>query len=359
MSHPDLDPHLGHPRKGMVLGGGLAVGLVLCSFLLVSGCGVLPPKIEIPTLMPEEEIPTAIALTAQALLDSTPYPTQPPVGSSNPNSPTPDAELNPVVSVEEVDRTPTAQLSPTPILITPSPTATYALEDLSPPALPGSLPYSEIQILNPGPLSKVTSPIYLHAYLYPGTDGRVQVALYGEDGRLLKKHRLRYDAAAGRRIYLARYLDFEIPGVAETARLEITTRDDYGRLIALASSDVILLTVGNKDINPPMDLYEKIVIEEPIPDILIQGGKIVVKGFTRFVDRDTLRVEVINYLGEVVGSKDVGISEKELDLGYHFYAGEVPYQVDSATWVRIQVSALDDDLTGTLHTSSVRVLISP
>lgn len=309
--------------------------------------------------MPAEEIPTAIALTSQALLESTPYPTRPLDGSPTANPAGADPTLDPAVSTADIAQTSTTQEPPTPILVTPSPTATYALEDLSPGTLPVSLPYGTIQILNPGPLSKVVSPIYLHAYLHPGTDDRVRVVLYGEDGRVLAQRMIRYDAPRDTKVYLKLDLRFEIPGVAETARLEITTRDEYGRLIALASTDIILLTEGDTDVNPPTDLYEKIVIEEPLPDILIQGGKIIVKGYTRCAESDRLYVEIVNYQGDVVGSKYVGISEKELDLGYRFYAGEVPYDVGTATWVRVQISALDDDLSGVIHTSSVRVLISP
>ncbi|MFO8035772.1 MAG: hypothetical protein R6U57_03990 [Anaerolineales bacterium] len=310
--------------------------------------------------MPEEEIPTAIYLTSQALLESTPYPTQPQDNSPTSNPAGPEITPDPAKSTESADQTPLTQEPPTPILVTPSLTATYALEDLSPGSLPDSLPYGTIQILNPGSLSKIISPIRLHAYLHPGTDGKVRVILYGEDGRVLVQRIIRYDAPPKTKVYLKLDLRFEIPGVAETGRLAITTRDEYGRVIALASTDVILLTKGDTDINPPTDLYEKIVIEEPLPDILIQGGKIIVKGYTRCVESDRLYVELVNYQGDVVGSEFVGISEKELGLGYHFYAGEVPYEVGSSgTWVRVQISALDDDLSGVLHTSSVRVLITP
>jgi hypothetical protein len=309
--------------------------------------------------MPEEEIPTAIYLTSQALLESTPYPTQPLDGSPSSNLAGPEATPDPVKSTRGVDQTPPTQEPPTPILVTPSPTATYGLEELSPGSLPDSLPYGTIQILNPGPLSKIISPIRLHAYLLPGTDDKVRVVLYGEDGRVLVQRIIRYDAPPETKVNIKLDLPFEIPGVAETGRLEITTRDEYGRLIALASTDVILLTKGDTDINPPTDLYEKIVVEEPLPNILIQGGRIIVKGYTRCVESDRLYVEIVNYRGDVVGSKFVGISKKELGLGYRFYAGEVPYQVGTGTWVRVQISALDDDLSGITHTSSVRVLISP
>jgi len=318
----------------------------------------LPEEIIIPTLMPEDEVPTAIALTAQALVSSRPTPTlSPPV-----HSPTPlPRDGTSTADAPSVGGGPSASdtETPTPIVSTPSPSPTYALEDLSPTSLPSSLPYGDIQILNPGPLSKVTSPLQLHAYLYPGEDERVRVALYGEDGRLLVRRVVRYRSSPADKVHVKLDLNFEIPGMAETARLEISTKDEYGRLTALSSTDVILLTEGEPDINPPLDLYEKTIIEEPIPNTLIQGGKVIVKGYTRYAERGQLLVEIVNFRGGVVGSKIIGVSENELDLGYHFFAGEVPYQVGSATWVQVQVTARDHRLSGVQHTSSVRVLISP
>lgn len=338
--------------------GGLFLVFILA--LTVSGCGLLPEEIIIPTLMPEEELPTAIARTAQALIDANPSPTT----NLDPASATPDpaGSITPTIPANSSpanDPTREPETTPTRILGTPSPSPTYALEDLSPTAMPDILPYGDIQIINPGPLSKVTSPLQFHAYLFPGEDNRVRIALYGEDGRLLVRKVIRYSSPQEEKVHLKRDLHFEISGVAETARLEVSTRDEYGRLTALTSTDVILLTEGDADINPPLNLYEKIIIEEPVPNTLVQGSSLIVKGYTRYADQGQLLVQIVNFRGGVVGSKIIGVSGQELDLGYHFFAGEVPYQVRSATWVQVQVTAQDDDLSEVLHTSSVRILLSP
>lgn len=360
MSRPDKggEEHPGGKWNQVRIVGSFFLVFILA--LTVSGCDLLPEEIIIPTLMPEEELPTAIARTAQALIDANPSPTTnmgsasatpDPAGIATPTAPTDSSPAN--------DPTPEPEMTPTRILDTPSPSPTYALEDLSPTAMPDSLPYGVIQIINPGPLSKVTSPLQFHAYLFPGEDNRVRIALYGEDGRLLVRKVIRYSSPQENKVHLKRDLHFEISGVAETARLEVSTRDEYGRLTALTSTDVILLTEGDADINPPLNLYEKIIIEEPVPNTLVQGSSLIVKGFTRYADQDQLLVQIVNFRGGVVGSKIIGVSDQELDLGYHFFAGEVPYQVRSATWVQVQVTARDDSLSEVLHTSSVRILLSP
>ncbi len=334
--------------------------LVFSLSLIVSGCDLLPEEIIIPTMIPEEEIPTAIARTAQALIDTNPRPpSDMETASATPHPAGVTSSANLVDPSPAFDPTPEPQNTPTQLVDTPSPSPTYALEDLSPTAMPDSLPYGDIQIINPGPLSKVTSPLQFHAYLFPGGDDRVRIALYGEDGRLLVRKVIRYNSPQENKVHLKRDLNFEIPGVAETARLEVSTQDEYGRLTALSSTDVILLMEGDADINPPLDLYEKLIIEEPISNTLVQGSSLIVKGYTRYADHGQLLVRIVDFRGGVVGSKIIGVSDQELDLGYHFFAGEVPYQVTSATWVRVQVTAQDDDLSGVLHTSSVRILLSP
>ena len=58
-------------------------------------------------------------------------------------------------------------------------------------------------------------------------------------------------------------IDFEITAVAETATLLISVDDTYGRLKTLASEPLILLSLGESDLNPPDDLLAPIVIQQP------------------------------------------------------------------------------------------------
>jgi hypothetical protein len=333
--------------------------LAILSVVLIlgSGCGLIPELEEVPTLIPEEHLPTAIALTAEALI--LPSPTLQPAGQGGGGSGQglPTEQIDPPSSTPAPTDRPAP--SQTPTRLPPSPTPTYVLKNPAEISLPDSIPYGEIQILNPGPLSRVVSPIRLHAYLNPGEDDRVRVSLYGEDGRLLVRHVLSYSAPPAYKVHLKVDLDFEIPGVAETGRLEISTQDEYGRTDALAATDLILLSEGQSDVNPPLDLYEGIIIQHPIPSALIQDGTIIVQGFTRYAPSDQLYVELVNFRGGVVGSKVIGVSGEELENGYRFFVGEISYQVGTPSWVRVQVTARDGDMSGVQHLSSVRVLVSP
>lgn len=330
--------------------------LLLFIVLTLTACQLLPTVEPAPTLIPEEYIPTAIALTAEALAPEN----LPPVDTVPPPSPErgggePSFTVTPSREAPTLTPPPTQTASDPP----PSPTVTYALQNSTEIELPASLPYGEIQILNPGPLSRVVSPIKLHAYLHPGDDDRVRIALYGEDGRLLVRHVLRYSAPPTYKVHLKQDLEFEIPGVAEEGRIEITTQDEFGRVKALTSADVILLSEGAKDINPPADLYEQIILQQPVASTLIQDGVIIVQGFTRQAPQGQLYVELVNFRGGVVGSKIIGVADRELERGYRFFVGEIPYQVGTPSWIRVQVMARDNTMSEVKHLSSVRILVSP
>ncbi len=138
-------------------------------FIFLTGCnrtGEQPP-----TVMPDDYLPTAVALTAASLASPVPV------------TPTPTASLTPTI-------TPTFTLTPS-----PTPTAT------STPTQGPTAPLPSIRILSPGPLSKVISPIELKAYVQPGADNRYQIELLGEDGRLLYREVRRHQVYLTEGVY--------------------------------------------------------------------------------------------------------------------------------------------------------------
>ncbi len=333
----------------------LDLSLVLIFSLLgfgLSACGSLNSENRMPTFIPEDHLPTAVALTAEALaVSGNPVPTgesdEPPLITKTP-FPEPTLTPTPSQTLEHQDPT-----------ITPSPTMSVVLEDPRPLALPDPLPYGEIQLISPGALSRVTSPFVIHAFLNPGESRLVQISLYGKDDQLLVRHQQSYQDSSSQRVHLKMNLSFEISGTAEAARLEVSTQDSYGRTAALASTDLILLSSGETDLNPLGDLYENIIIQQPLPSNLIQGESMLVKGFTRRAPGDQVLVEIYNRGGGLVGSKILEVDSEDLGQGYRFFVGDVPITVASSNWVRVQVTARDGRLSGYQHLSSVEVLVSP
>jgi len=322
---------------------------VLIITLLAAGCGILPENN--PTFIPEEHLPTVIELTAQAMVDE----------GMIQITPAPLPTSAPVIITETP--TPTDTQTPTPEF-TSTETIDLSLVNQEPLTLPKPLPYGEIQLISPGRLSRVTSPFNIHAYLTPPRNDReeessYQVSLYGDDGRLLVRHYFVREADQSGNTHLVMEIIFEVSGTAEAARLEVSSLDGYGRISALATTDLILLSEGDPEIKSVLDLYENLIIQQPISSTLIQGDVLIIQGVTRFAPQNQLLVELMNREGGLVGSEVLLVLEENLGNGYRPFEGEIPYQVGISSWIRVQVTARDGKFSGIQHLSSVEVLVSP
>ena len=321
--------------------------LILYFAFLCAGCDSLPWK-SAPTYIPEEYIPTLIELTAQALVDE---------GLVTPPTPDPDS-ITPSPTITD---TPT--ITPTPG-DTPTPTLDLVLGTPEPLTLPDPLPQAEIQIINPGRLSRVTSPFNLHVYLaLPKNEQEenfsIMISLYGDDGQIIMRDVISRDSAETENSHLVMDVSYTIPGEAETARLEVSAVDPYNRISSLDSTEVVLLSTGNPEIKSILDLYASLIIQQPISSTLIQGDVLIVQGVTRFAPGDQLLVELVDRSGNQIGSAVLPVGDEDLGNGFRPFDGEIPYTVSSSSWVRVQVIASDGKFSGIQHLVSVEVLVSP
>jgi hypothetical protein len=67
----------------------------------------------------------------------------------------------------------------------------------------------------------------------------------------------------------------------------------------------------------------------------------------------------MNRDGGLIGSDVIPVSGDVIDKGYRLFEGEIPFQVGSSSWIRVQVTARDGKFSSIQHTSSVEVLVSP
>ena len=315
--------------------------------LLAAGCSGLPGG-SLPTLIPEDKIPTVIELTAQALIDQG-LVTPPPTSTIDPDA-----------------ATSTPAITETPVAISPSPTPTLniVLDTPQPVKVPNPIPQAEIQIISPGRLSRILSPFKLHLYLVPprndrGEDMVYQISLYNENGGLINRESITRTPEEIGNPHLILDLDFNISGQAESARLEITSVDPYDRVTAMETTDVILLTEGKEEIKTILNLDADMIVQQPVRSTLIQGDKLIVQGLTRIAPGDELHVECLNRDGGKIGSGVITVDEEDLGGGYHSFEGEIPFQVGYSSWIRVQIIAKDGKFSGTQALSSIEVLVSP
>ena len=313
------------------------VCLLICTGL--SGCAALQLE-RVPTLFPTEQLPTVIALTARAAASQTP----------------PSARL--ATETLQAMFAPSMTISPTATFtVTASPTPTSTLTPTPTPTPSLTIPEADIQITNPGPLSRVVSPFMLTTHLIPGETRRAEVALWGEDGRLIYR-RLFVFKSLNERTSIAARIPFESSAVAETGRLVIQVKDEHNRLISLASHELILMTEGEADVNVPGDLLAPIVITKPEEKVLVQGDALDISGWVRMAPGHNLLVELVAADGRVVGSR---LAEVESGpQGEHVpFVAEVPFQVNAPTWARVTISERKPGVEMPLNLASVEVLLSP
>ena len=280
-------------------------------------------------------------------------PTQEATGTPTVELPTP-TQHNPTSPPPALSATP----SPSPVPTTPTTTPTpFPITFEAPTPEPGP-PEAAIQIQSPGPLSRIVSPFNVRALVAPGSGGRIRVDLNGEDGRLLVRKVLQFSASPSRQVLLLTELDFEISAVAETGRLSISVDDAAGRTTDLASVDLILLSSGVPDQNPSGDLLAPLVIDEPAPETVIEGGQLVITGLARPASTQPLKVELIDRRNVIIGERLVAVAEGP--AGEHRpFATEVTYRVEEVTRALLVVRERGDRIPGTTQLVSVEVILAP
>ncbi|HWQ84715.1 MAG TPA: hypothetical protein VN363_09120 [Anaerolineales bacterium] len=341
--------------------GFLAASLGACDF---------PSNEDLPTLLPAEQLPTVIAATMAAYATETANELPAENTSLDPYSTIPSAELQQAGNLQptgqEAAETADAATPEATDLSSGTPSsveATIPSGQVSAGELPVGTPFPElpiagIQIFKPGDMSKVASPIEVSGYLRPGARGRVTIELFGEDGRLLVRQIRVYDVTPGARVNLAEDVPFQISAAAEVGRLVLSMADEAGRTIALNSIDLILLSMGDSDINPSVALQEFIYIREPKLKNLVQGGSVLVSGLARPFTDQPLVVHLIAEDGRVVGQRVVGVSERAAN-GYGEFAVEVAYTVDELTPVRLTVYEIGMPVSPIRYLSSLEIVLGP
>ena len=186
----------------------------------------------------------------------------------------------------------------------------------------------------------------------------MRIELLGEDGRLLMREVKSFSASQGWQVNVAKEVTFGISAVAEAGRLQISVEDENGQVMALASVDLILLSIGDPDLNPSGDLLERIVIQAPEPDVLVQGGTLRVSGLARPLTEKALMVELRAVDGRVLGSRQVEVILPDSG-GHGIYAIDVPYTVNEPTPARLFVWELGERIPGIAYLSSLELLLSP
>ena len=292
---------------------------------LVAGCTSLVPPTQspVPTPYPPEYLPTVIALTVEAANISA---TDTAVASIQLNLPTDTPEPS----------------------LTPTPRATFTAT-----TIPGHEP-AAIEIQAPGPMSKVVSPIMLRMNIVSGENERAQIDLYGEDGRLLSRT-VKKVPLSGRGVDQHIEIPFEIRAAAEVGRLTISTTDKAGRIQALNSVRLLLLSSGSNEITPPGNPSEPVGVFSPELKDEASGGVLNVRG-------DVWPFNLNPVIFELLGPDGKSLSLRILNvdtLTPQLFDTTLPYKVSEPTLARLTIRQDDDRMDGLFYVYSQEVLLIP
>jgi len=297
--------------------------ILLASLLgLLAGCAA-PASNPAPTPYPPEYLPTAIALTAD---------------SANISETGTAIALTPQPSPTD---TPEPTLSPT-----LGPTFTQTTIPWHKPAA--------IRIFSPGPMSKVVSPITLRMNIVSGESEKVQIDLYGEDGRLLSRN-LKQVRTSGDGVDQSIKIPFEIRGAAELGRITVSTKDKAGRLQALNSVRVLLLSSGDNEINPPGNPSERVGVFSPLLKESASGGVLNVRGDVWPFNLQPVILELVDTSGKSLGLRILTVEQ----INPQLFETTIPYEVTESISARLTIRQDDDRIAGLFYVYSQEVLLNP
>ncbi len=290
---------------------------------LLAGCAA-PAASPVPTPYPPDYLPTVIAMTAEA--DSI-------IASQT------ALALTPTLQPPTDTSTPTE---------TPTPRATF-----TPTTIPGHKP-AAIQIFAPGPMSKVVSPITLRMHIIAGDSGKAQIAIYGEDGRLLTRQ-VKPVPPGGKGVDQQIKVPFEIPGTAEVGRLSVSTLDKQGRVQSLNSVRLLLMSSGTSEINPPGNPSEPVGVVSPLPGESVSGGVLNVKGDIWPFNLNPVVFELVDPNGKSIVSRIVNVNT----IAPQLFQTTLPYKVFVPTLARLTIRQDDDRIDGLFYVYTQEVLLNP
>jgi len=249
-------------------------------------------------------------------------------------------------------RTPTRTKLPTKTRV-PSKTPTNTKIPSTP--VPQDAP---VRIFIPASYSKITTPMTLLAAVIPGSGGNVHMRLTGENGRIILQKDWIFPYANGRRTTIDEVFDLQISGVAESAQLSIYTLDDYGRIIALSSEDILLISIGDTDLVEANNIMDAFTIRSPNPEKNIRHGIVEVRGITRSRQASTVYMELVDQTGVIVGSY-VHPEVIQPSLEYQIINCDIPYQVKAPKWVRLIMHQIDIRTGRDVAIASMVLKVSP
>ena len=257
---------------------------------------------------------------------------------------------------------PTATLSPAALPPQPLPPEPLASSTAEPPAateaVPADGPPEAILILEPGPGSRLTSPLRVAGVADSTFEQHLLLRLVLDDGTEIASGPVIIQTELGTRGPFEGELAFSV-AEERNALLQVSSQSARdGGITHLASVGVTLAPTGPVQVLPAPPHFESIQITAPEPGDTANGGIVHVEGIGRASFEGTLVIEVYDEQGNLIGSMPVLVDAPDMGLAGPFSA-DVPYSLAVAGFGRITVVDPLPAFDGLGHIASVEVRLLP
>ena len=199
-----------------------------------------------------------------------------------------------------------------------------------------NLPEEAILILEPGPGSRVTSPVRVSGAANWTFEQNLVVRLLLDDGSQLALAPTTIQSELGQRGPFELEMPFDVEGERQAFIQVYATSPRDGAITHLASVGVTLALSGPAEIRPVTPHPEQIVIYQPAMAQRINSDVVHVEGIALASFEQTLVVEVYDVDENKVGMQPVTVQAPDMGIPGPFSA-DVPYQTTAAGLGRIVV----------------------
>ena len=271
-------------------------------------------------------------------------------------APLPAATISPATGTPLPALIPTETLTPIKIPLTILPTY-LEFPTITPSPTLDLSSRIQLRIVTPGPMSKVVSPIQLVVHIDPYYVGLTRIELLGEDGRELYRKVFKTYSNIGYFSRVDEKINFELKAAAETGRLQISTYDSKGNMLAFNSVRLLLLSVGDNQLSPSYPAQERVGLRYPESGTEVLGGTLPLTGEINPINDTPIIIELFDQEGHIIGSRLLQLAPA--DGKYQQFTTTIPYQVNKRLPARLVIRQSDDRISGLAYFYSLELFVNP
>jgi len=243
---------------------------------------------------------------------------------------------------------------------TPAPTATQTSAAPTPTETPseGSGVEEAILILEPGPGSRVVSPLHFSGLADSTFEQTLGVRLVSDDGTEILRSSVMIASELGQRGPFEADLEFTIDGERQAFLQVFASSPRDGGITHLSSVGIILASQGPAEIRQNQPHDERLRIDMPVQGEETQGGTLHVEGFALASFEQALFIELLAENGDVLASQAVIVAAPEMGIPGPFEA-DLSYPPGTSGAGRVVVRDPSPAFNGDIHLASVEIRFIP